>query len=76
MLRAVHDELGAPDAAAGAARAVELLRSRFDGVRWGNLFELLGGNAGIVRELLRFVRVSRGADPAYAFGRPDQPAVG
>lgn len=46
-LRAVHDELGAPDAAAAAARAMELVRSRFDGTRWGNRFELLGGNAGI-----------------------------
>ncbi|MBY8880238.1 lanthionine synthetase LanC family protein [Actinacidiphila acidipaludis] len=33
------------------------------------------GNAGIVRELLRFVRVSRGADPRYAFPWPDHPAV-
>ncbi|MFJ1586011.1 lanthionine synthetase LanC family protein [Streptomyces sp. NPDC088197] len=46
-LRAVHDELGAPEAAAGAARALDLVRSRFDGTRWGVLFELLGGNAGI-----------------------------
>ncbi|NUQ98798.1 MAG: hypothetical protein HOY79_20335 [Streptomyces sp.] len=33
------------------------------------------GNAGVVRELLRFIRICRGGDPAYAFGRPDQPAV-
>ncbi|MER7373790.1 lanthionine synthetase LanC family protein [Streptomyces lanatus] len=31
------------------------------------------GNAGIVRELLRHVRISRGGDPAYAFAWPDQP---
>ncbi|WP_330304324.1 MULTISPECIES: lanthionine synthetase LanC family protein [unclassified Streptomyces] len=31
------------------------------------------GNAGIARELLRFVRVSRGEDPAYAFTWPDHP---
>lgn len=33
------------------------------------------GNAGIVRELLRFVRLSRGGDPGYAFTWPDQPPV-
>ncbi|MFF7471084.1 lanthionine synthetase LanC family protein [Streptomyces sp. NPDC008092] len=47
VLRAVHEELG--DAAAGAAadRALHIVRSRFDGTRWGDLFELMGGNAGI-----------------------------
>ncbi|MGW1620558.1 lanthionine synthetase LanC family protein [Streptomyces sp. NPDC002172] len=47
VLRTVHEELG--DAAAGAAadRALHLVRSRFDGTRWGELFELMGGNAGI-----------------------------
>ena len=47
VLRTLHEELG--DAAAGAAaeRALELVRSRFDGTRWGALFELMGGNAGI-----------------------------
>ena len=47
VLRAVHEQLG--DAAAGAAadRALRTVRSRFDGTRWGALFELMGGNAGI-----------------------------
>ncbi|MFF1919979.1 lanthionine synthetase LanC family protein [Streptomyces sp. NPDC058221] len=46
-LRAVHERLG--DAAAGAAatRALGLVRSRFDGTRWGPQFDLLGGNAGV-----------------------------
>lgn len=44
-LRAVHDELGAPDAA--AVRALDLVRARFDGRRWGDWFDLMGGNAGI-----------------------------
>jgi hypothetical protein len=37
------------DAASGAAadQALELVRSRFDGERWTDQFELLGGNAGI-----------------------------
>ncbi|MGJ5748911.1 lanthionine synthetase LanC family protein [Streptomyces puniciscabiei] len=47
VLRAVHDELGDPAAGAAADRALELVRSRFDGTRWGELFELMGGNAGI-----------------------------
>jgi hypothetical protein len=46
-LRAVHDELGDSAAGAAADRALEIVRSRFDGTRWGELFELMGGNAGI-----------------------------
>lgn len=47
VLKAVHDELG--DAASGTAagQALGVVRSRFDGTRWGELFELMGGNAGI-----------------------------
>ncbi|MEY9940648.1 lantibiotic modifying enzyme [Streptacidiphilus sp. MAP5-52] len=33
------------------------------------------GNAGIVRELLRFVRLSRGDDPGYSVALPDQSSV-
>lgn len=46
-LQAVHVQLG--DAAAGAAarRALDRVRSEFDGQRWGPMFELLSGNAGI-----------------------------
>ncbi|MFI1367135.1 lanthionine synthetase LanC family protein [Streptomyces griseochromogenes] len=47
VLRAVHDELGDTASGAAADRALELVRSRFDGTRWGELFELMGGNAGI-----------------------------
>ncbi|MBC2906613.1 lanthionine synthetase LanC family protein [Streptomyces cupreus] len=46
-LRAVDEELGDRAAAAAADRAMALVRSRFDGTRWGELFELMGGNAGI-----------------------------
>ncbi len=46
-LRAVHDELGDTAAGAAADRALKRVRSRFDGTRWGALFELMGGNAGI-----------------------------
>ncbi|GLZ78390.1 hypothetical protein Afil01_31970 [Actinorhabdospora filicis] len=31
------------------------------------------GNAGIPRELLRYVRVASGRDPGYAVALPDQP---
>jgi hypothetical protein len=56
-----------------------------DGVRWSNhehratpsaLEPHVGwamGNAGIVRELLRFSRATGGGDPAYAVPWPDQP---
>ncbi len=58
-----------------------------DGVRWSNREHRLTpsklqprtgwamGNAGIVRELLRFIRASNGGDPAYAIAWPDQPAA-
>ncbi|MEU9734440.1 lanthionine synthetase LanC family protein [Streptomyces sp. NPDC048002] len=46
-LRAVRDELGDEAAGAAADRAMARVRSRFDGTRWGELFELMGGNAGI-----------------------------
>ncbi|MER5750712.1 lanthionine synthetase LanC family protein [Streptomyces sp. NPDC002088] len=47
VLRTVHRELGDSAAGAAADRALERVRSRFDGSRWGDLFELMGGNAGI-----------------------------
>lgn len=47
VLRAVHDELGDTEAGQATDRALELVRSRFDGERWGELYELMGGNAGI-----------------------------
>jgi len=34
------------------------------------------GNAGIIRELLRFARAAAGTDPSYAVTWPDHPAVG
>ncbi|MET7484905.1 lanthionine synthetase LanC family protein [Streptomyces sp. NPDC005538] len=46
-LRALHDQLGDTSAGAAADNALRLVRSRFDGTRWGELFELMGGNAGI-----------------------------
>ncbi|MFJ3669054.1 lanthionine synthetase LanC family protein [Streptomyces sp. NPDC090106] len=47
VLRAVHDGLGDSAAGTAADRALDLVRARFDGTRWGELFELMGGNAGI-----------------------------
>jgi Lanthionine synthetase C-like protein len=46
-LHAVHVQLGDSSAGAAARRACDRVRSRFDGQRWGVMFELLGGNAGI-----------------------------
>jgi hypothetical protein len=58
-----------------------------DGVRWSNhehratpsaLDPRTGwamGNAGIIRELLRFARASMGIDPAYAVPWPDHPGA-
>ena len=52
-LRTVDEVLGDPSAGAAADRALERVRARFDGQRWGELFELLGGNAGIALGALR-----------------------
>jgi Lanthionine synthetase C-like protein len=46
-LHAVAGQLADNPAAAAAGRALERVRSRFDGQRWGPMFELLAGNAGI-----------------------------
>lgn len=47
VLRTVHTELGDTASGEAADRALRLVRSRFDGTRWSELFELMGGNAGI-----------------------------
>ena len=46
-LRAVGRLLGERAADEAAARTLETVRSRFDGERWSDQFELIGGNAGI-----------------------------
>ena len=46
-LHAVGDMLAEPTASQAARRALGLVRSQFDGQRWGEQFELLVGNAGI-----------------------------
>jgi hypothetical protein len=46
-LHSIDRVLGDGDARANAERALELVQSRFDGERWSEQFELLGGNAGI-----------------------------
>jgi hypothetical protein len=52
-LQAVHEMLGDTLARECARRALELVRARFDGERWSDQFELLGGNAGIALGALR-----------------------
>lgn len=59
-LHATDAQLGDPHAAGGADRALDLVRSRFDGERWNDQFELLGGNAGIALGALT------AGDPALA----------
>jgi len=46
-LRAVHNRLGDAPAGAAADHALDRVRAHFDGQRWGDMFELLAGNAGI-----------------------------
>jgi hypothetical protein len=52
-LHSVYEVLGDATARVSAARALELVRARFDGERWSDQFELLGGNAGIALGALR-----------------------
>nr|WP_221374686.1 lanthionine synthetase LanC family protein [Actinoplanes polyasparticus] len=47
VLRSVHRLLGDEQADRAADRALSLVRSRFDGRGWGDMHELLFGNAGI-----------------------------
>lgn len=47
VLSMVGDMLGDRAAARAAALALDVVRSRFDGERWSDQFELLAGNAGI-----------------------------
>ncbi len=46
-LRVVQRQLGDDEAGRAADRALAQVRQRFDGERWADQFELLGGNAGI-----------------------------
>jgi lantibiotic modifying enzyme len=46
-LHKVGEALNDPAATVASRRALDLVRAAFDGERWGDAFELLGGNAGI-----------------------------
>ncbi|WP_232837547.1 lanthionine synthetase LanC family protein [Streptomyces atratus] len=46
-LRGVHRVLGDTTAGASADRALDVLRSRYDGAGWNDCFELIVGNAGV-----------------------------
>jgi hypothetical protein len=46
-LRSAARMLGERAADLAAARGLDLVRARFDGQRWADQFELMGGNAGI-----------------------------
>ncbi|WP_406487548.1 lanthionine synthetase LanC family protein [Streptomyces phaeochromogenes] len=46
-LQGVHRVLGDTAAGASAERALDVLRSRYDGTGWNDYYELIAGNAGI-----------------------------
>jgi lantibiotic modifying enzyme len=52
-LQSVHEVLGDSLARESAVKALGIVRSRFDGDRWGDQFEMLGGNAGVALASLR-----------------------
>jgi lantibiotic modifying enzyme len=47
VLHTIGQRYGEPSLDRAATRALDRVRSRFDGERWSEWFELLGGNAGI-----------------------------
>jgi hypothetical protein len=56
MAFALHEaagQLGDGDARAAAFRGLARVRAAFDGERWGDAFDLMGGNAGIALAALR-----------------------
>jgi hypothetical protein len=52
-LHVAGEQLGDSAAVAASGRALDRVRAAFDGERWGDLFELMGGNAGIALGALR-----------------------
>ncbi|MBF9070161.1 lanthionine synthetase LanC family protein [Streptacidiphilus fuscans] len=86
--RMAEDGDGAPRFAAALVADLSRRASVDDaGARWSNVehrrspsllepeYGWAMGNAGIVRELLRFVRVSRGDGTGYSVAWPDQPSA-
>jgi hypothetical protein len=52
-LHEIGSRLNEPALSAASRQALDRVRAAFDGERWGPLFELLGGNAGIALAALR-----------------------
>lgn len=75
-LHAVHIRLGDSPAGAAARRALDRVRSRFDGQRWGAMFELLGGNAGIALGALQAGAPELAALAAEPYLRTADPTPG
>jgi hypothetical protein len=75
-LHAVHVQLGDSSAGTGARRALDRVRSRFDGQRWGAMFELLGGNAGIALGALQVGDLELAVLAAEPYLRTPDPTPG
>jgi Lanthionine synthetase C-like protein len=73
-LHAVHTQLG--EASAAADRAMDRVRSGFDGQRWGPMFELLAGNAGIALGALHAGDVQLAVLAAEPYLRAADPTPG
>jgi Lanthionine synthetase C-like protein len=75
-LHAVHEALGDEEAGAAAIRALGLVRGRFDGTRWSDQFELLGGNAGIALGALAVGDLDLALLAAEPYLRTAEPTAG
>jgi lantibiotic modifying enzyme len=74
-LHVVGEQLDDPVAAAASRRALDRVRAAFDGERWGRLFELLGGNAGIALGALRMGDAELAVLAADPYLRRAEPTV-
>ncbi|WP_042421228.1 lanthionine synthetase LanC family protein [Streptacidiphilus anmyonensis] len=75
-LGAVHGELGDVASGAAAERAWDRVRSRFDGTRWSEQFELLSGNAGIALGALAAGDVELALQAVTPYLRTTEPTPG
>jgi hypothetical protein len=75
-LRSVGKLLGDTAADRAADHALETVRSRFDGERWGDQFELLGGNAGIALGALAAGEPGLGVLAVTPYLRTGEPTAG
>ncbi|HTW20958.1 MAG TPA: lanthionine synthetase LanC family protein [Mycobacteriales bacterium] len=72
-LHAVHEAFDDPGCGTAAARALAMVRDRFDGERWSDQFELFGGNAGVALGALAIGELDLAVTAATPYLRTAEP---